>query len=763
MTWATLIRRGLTHYARSHLGVLAGAVIATAALTGALVLGDSVRAGLRAAALGRLGPTHYAVQAGDRFFAEDLAERVRQAAATEPSKGTGGNEKLTLTTALLLPGMVTTVESSRTAPRVQVLGVDAATWPAFAGWSPDVSTPDWLAGDQLLMNEALAAQLACRPGDWVVVRVRKPGWLADDAALTPKDDHTVALRLTVGRVLTREELGEFNLRSGRPGQATAFLPLARLAASVEQSGRANLLLAGPANGRADSTGLPALTRALQAAWKPDDAGLVVRALPAAASAPAQIEVSSRRIFLEEPVVASLVSGEGCGRDRRPVFTYLANLMQVGERTVPYSMVTATSDPELVPAGLRDDEIIVNDWLARELGAQPGDTLDLSYYLVESGSNLTERTNRFRVRAVVPLTGVRADRALMPEFPGIARAESTRDWDTGFPLRYAIRPADEQYWRQYRGTPKAFITLAAGQRLWSNRFGSLTALRFPVPAGKTPADCQGEIAAHLRASLPAAALGLRFEAVRAEALLAADQAQDFGQLFLGFSFFLVLAALLLLALLFRFALEQRAGETGLLLAVGFRPARAVGLMVGEGLALAAVGGLLGAAVGSLYARALLAGLAPLWREAAGGLRFQLQLAPASLVTGAAAGVVVAGVTLWLSARGFVRRPAALLAGETTGGAPGRPRRTGWLALVCAGAGLLLVLSGLRQTGPGQAPVFFMAGALLLTGGLFAAASGLAWLGAASTSALTLSTLGARGADAGAEGVSPPSLCSPAARS
>jgi putative ABC transport system permease protein len=134
----------------------------------------------------------------------------------------------------------------------------------------------------------------------------------------------------------------------------------------------------------------------------------------------------------------------------------------------------------VPADMRDDEILVNQWLADDLRVKPGDAVELSYYVVDSGSRLVERTNAFRVRQIVPLKGIYADRTLMPEFPGLAKAESTHDWDAGFPLVYPIRAKDEAYWKTYRGTPKAFVTLAAGQAMWANRFGSLTAIRYDVP-------------------------------------------------------------------------------------------------------------------------------------------------------------------------------------------------------------------------------------------------------------------------------------------
>src|SRR5262249_391673 len=157
-------------------------------------------------------------------------------------------------------------------------------------------------------------------------------------------------------------------------------------------------------------------------------------------------------------------------------TYLVNVLRANNRATPYSMVTA-AEPPYVPADLRDDEILISQWLADDLGIGPGAEVDLTYFLPEQAASLTERINRFRVRAVLPMNAPSLDRSLMPDFPGIAQAERTGDWQTGFPLSYKIREKDDDYWKDYRGTPKAFITLTAGRRLWSNRFGSLTALRF----------------------------------------------------------------------------------------------------------------------------------------------------------------------------------------------------------------------------------------------------------------------------------------------
>ena len=55
MNGAVLVRRGLRHYRRTHLGVIAGCAVSAAVLVGALFVGDSVRGTLERIALARLG------------------------------------------------------------------------------------------------------------------------------------------------------------------------------------------------------------------------------------------------------------------------------------------------------------------------------------------------------------------------------------------------------------------------------------------------------------------------------------------------------------------------------------------------------------------------------------------------------------------------------------------------------------------------------------------------------------------------------------
>ena len=426
-------------------------------------------------------------------------------------------------------------------------------------------------------------------------------------------------------------------------------------------------------------------------------------------------------------------------------TYFVNELRDGQKATPYSMVTAAG-ASLLPAGMGDDEIMIDQWLADDLQARPGDALRLTYYVPGATHRLEEKQDQFRIHSVVPMEGMAADRTLMPDFPGIAQAEKTENWDAGFAIDLQrIRPKDEQYWKQYRGTPKAFVTLNAGRRMWGNRFGDVTALRFAGGQASEQSIQQG-----LASALDPAAIGFVFQPLRERALAASGQAEDFGGLFLGFSFFLIAAALILLALLFQFGLEKRATEIGILLAVGWPPRLVRRLFLLEGLAIAMLGGVLGAAGGVLYARGILWGLATLWRSAVAGSPLRFHVTAGSLAAGAAAGVIVSTIVIRLALRAQAGRPArellergCELEGRAAGAKPKR-RRAESVAGVSGVAALATVGGALAGGGHADVEAFFGGGALLLIAGIASAAVLFRSVaGRAASRPLTLTGLGWRG--------------------
>ena len=783
MTFRTLILRSLRHHWRIHLGVLLGAAIGSAILIGALVVGDSVRGSLRQGGLERLGPFHLALSSGDRFYRPELfnaleANHTLAGLLTSHPQVDPSQVRLTQMPVSLvhLPGTLARQDGAARANRIHVYGMSSSAIfrqpPApedarleivrSALWDQKANPPL----GRVLLNETLAAQLKAREGDDLILRLHKPSALSRDAVISPREDQSVALRLKVHAVMSGAEGGNLSLRSSQIPPLNAFVRQEDLDTLLHLQGRVNLTLIPPLAHREPVSPLarfwrdigrridqmrgltsahqPALetlvpddvqASMLQASlgrlWDLSDAQLQLRSTP---TTPPQLELISSRIFLEDAAVLAATRPQAqtnqspgvAPGDSRPVtnavgiLTYLVNELKSGDRSAPYSMVTAAGAP-WVPADLQTNEVVVNEWLAEDLGLRPGSELEMSYYLLDTGAQLTERTQRFRVRSVVPLQGLHADRTLMPEFPGLSKAESTRDWDAGFKLVHTVRDKDEAYWKQYRGTPKAFISLAAGQALWGNRFGRLTALRYPFPSTAATNAFQDLVQSTVLSNLDPSEVGLRFETVRQQALQAADQGQDFGQLFIGFSFFLIFSALVLMSMLFRFGAEERQVEIGVLLSLGFRPARVRRILLGEALALSSVGALIGLAGSMLYSKAMLWALGTLWKDAVGTSSLAFHLDPLTLLIGVPGSILVCVGSIAWALRREAQRPAReLLSGQAVeqGGrtVSTRSRISLWVAVGALTGAAALLAAALKGNEAGRAPLFFGAGALLLTGGL-----------------------------------------------
>jgi ABC-type antimicrobial peptide transport system permease subunit len=693
-----LIVSNLRFYARGHLGTLLGVTVAGAILVGALAIGDCVRESLRDLALARIGRTTFVLGSGDRFFRSALAEDFQPAAAV-----------------LELPGTAATPDDAARANHVQILGVNTNFW-ALAQTPVSQEIPP----NSVALNTALARQLRVKAGDTIILHVQKPSLLSQEAPISPREDVSTGMRLTVSAVVSDAQFGRFGLQANQASPLNAFLPLSVLQSKVDQPGRANLLLtSGP---KPD----------LKKHWTLADAGLEWRDVPD------ESELRSGRVFIDPAIV------EAIGTGRELILTYFVNELRDGQKTTPYSMVTAAEAP-LVPPDMKDDEIIVNQWLADDLQAKDGDELQLTYFVLGATHRLEQKTNSFRVRSLAPMEGPTADRTLMPDFPGIAKAEKTENWDAGFAIDMKkIRPKDEDYWKQYRGTPKAFVTLAAGRRMWGNRFGDVTAIRFPKNVSRQ------EVQREMLSKLDPAALGLTFTSVREQALAASSQSEDFGELFIYFSFFLVVAALILLALLFHFGLERRATEVGVLLAVGWRPAQVRRLLLLEGSVIAVVGGALGVAGGILYARAILFGLVTLWSAAVAESPLQFHVTAQTLAIGGVSGILISTLVIWLAVRGQAKRPARELLEQgnelerAVAGTKQRRRWAGWVALASGLGALALVVAALARHDTADVESFFGAGSLLLICGVAAAAVWLRALAARAVSRpLTLAGLGVRG--------------------
>ncbi|MHC4539215.1 MAG: ABC transporter permease, partial [Planctomycetota bacterium] len=691
-----LAKNSLGFYWRTNLGVLLTIAVSTAVLSGALVVGDSVRYSLAMIVKARLGATQYALVSRETFFRAELADDLAEELASP------------VAAALQLRGVIADGNDVRRANRIEVLGVDERFFIMGQGSNP-------YAGDRsegVVLNEPLAARLGVRAGDEVVLRIEKPSLMSRDLPLTPDSDLSMAFRLGVRAIASESEFGRFSLRANQTVPLNVFVPLSWIQQKTDRAGGANVLLVA-VNPKRQVTPADA-SEALAKCWQLADAGLELRRL----DGHGVLEMRSKRVFIDESLgFSAMTEADGAVG----VLTYFVNELRFGEKATPYSMVTAMGPSQtggLIPDDMGDDEILINQWLAEDLGAAPGDLVELSYYVLTTMRKLQEQKDSFRVRAILPMEPPAVDPELMPDFPGLTGVENCRDWDAGIPIDLdKIRKKDEDYWDAYRGTPKAFVTLKAGREMWANRYGNLTAVRYPLGRASEP-----DIAGRLLETVDPASVGLFFQPVRELGAKAGSGTTDFGQLFLGLSMFLIIAVLVLTGLVFVFGVENRSGQIGMLLAVGFSPKQLRRLLFTESGALAVLGAIVGSAAALLYTKTMIYGLATAWQGAVSGSTIHFHAKPTTLLTGALAAIVVSLFAIWLTLRKQVSRPAhELLAGNVEwqffkAKRLSKDRAGLWIAIAAVvGAVVLLAVLGTGDSNSVSA-AFFGAGALLLIAGM-----------------------------------------------
>ena len=664
--------QSLTHYWRINLAVLLAAAVATAVLTGALLVGDSVRGSLRDLTLERLGNIDHALVA-DRFFRTSLAADLTQ------------NQNFQrhfdhAVSSILLSGTATGSISKTRASDVAIIGLTYEFAQLFPGDAELRVSHDWvdslLAQDNspfaaVAINEALQAELNVKIGDQILLSFEQQSDVHRESLFGSKELQDVirTMRLTVAYILPNHGIGRFGLRPHQSQPYNLFAPLPVLQQALDQAGKANALFATKKSDRSEPGEEADLTNALAEVTSLADRGLKI------VDKADYFAIESQQFVLSEALSRQILAcADSLQATSQPILTYLANRISTANdlsHFVPYSTISAfdpsvdlgqlhDSNNRVIPV-LKADEIVLNEWAAKDLGVQAGDSVDVDYYAVGLRGELQTETTRFVVKAVVPMNGLAADTSLSPEFPGISDADNMADWEPTFPVDLdLIRPKDEAYWDAYRATPKAFVSQETGQMLWKSRFGNLTAIRIGAALGETRAN----FTSTLSGIYTPESAGLFFRAVKAQGLQSSTGATDFGGLFIGMSLFLVVSAALLVGLLFRLGIEQRAREIGALLAVGYQVRQLRKILMREAFVIAGSGAIVGILGAIAYADLIMYGLRTWWLAAVGTSSLFLHVAPASLGMGYVIALVMVLFATWRTIRRLSKIPVpALLANVT----------------------------------------------------------------------------------------------------
>lgn len=581
MRLSTLLKRTFKHYFGNNLATSAGIAITTAIICGSLVIGDSLNNSLLNIVDFRLGKVTHSLTSGDRIFTQVLADHL--------------NASLIEAAPALKTEAVASVQGGTfKADKVQVWGIDSS----FANLQV-ASDFEKLEDNEAFISLNLAKKLQLKVGDEVRILIRKIGPIPGNTPFVSEKDQTISRLVTVKAILDKDSLGTFNLQVSQTAPFNIFVNLQWLNQAMGLKGKANMVLL-----KTDKQ-IDVLNQAVRKACTLGDFNLTQNS---------PNRITSERVFIEDEVASVLKAKLP---EAKGVLTYFVNQLQLGRRATPYSFVSAV---EKRFNNLNDHETVLNAWLASDLGAKVGDSITVRYFVFGPLRTLVEKQTALKVVQILPTAEALKDSILMPQLPGLSDAGNCRDWKAGIPIDLKkIRPKDEAYWKTYKGTPKAYVSLTFGQELWRNRYGAYTA--FLLPDQALP-------------SFDFDPFRMQFQVneVRKEGLVSAKSGVDFGQLFAGLGMFIMAAGLLLTILLFSLNLKRRENQIKLFTSVGFSKKLIHQIYRTEIVGISFIGTLAGMLVTIGYSKLILLALNRLWNDIVRTDAIELQFKAGTLLVG-----------------------------------------------------------------------------------------------------------------------------------
>ncbi len=562
-------------------------VVMMAVMTGSVVLGDSVRGTLVSRVRERLGDAQTVISSGQGL----LADSILQLKCLQGAHGYLVAEGFVASEGRMLPVMV---------------------------WGTD---EDDIPKGSTLMNETLKDEVG--ESGSVVVHLPSNN-MVPSGSLFISQRYSTSMRLKVEGVCTADRGGNRWLHNEQMRPMNLFVNRQELAEVMGVEHRINLILTDRIVSESE----------FAQCWTPAYSGIKTRILensqPSALSPqPSALNsrlslVTSERVFLPQQLVETLEPEE--------VYeAYFVNSLGC----VPYSFVTATTR-------LKGDETVLSDYAARRMGAETGDTVEMEYYVVKGLKRLETRSHRFVVKTIVPLSEFAGDECLTADFPGLSNVKRCTDWNSDLPIDMSrIGKEDEEYWEQYRQTPKAIVAWEAVKDDWNNGYGVATAV---VVDSAQLSTLNSQLSSF--DSRPST-LDCQLYYPREEAMRLAAGGTDFASLFLALGFFILVSAVLLMLNPLAEMYELRREEFHLYELLGFCRKKVRKCMLQEALPVLLIASPIGVLAGFAYAAMSLWLLSGPWRGATHTEGFVVHYDILSVLITWVVGLLISILVVWMA--------------------------------------------------------------------------------------------------------------------
>lgn len=555
----TWLAHSIRFYAARHFILACAIALSAAIFCASLMTGHSLHEGLRRTLGKRIGALKTAL-----YFPEGAARY--HVIADDPDTQA----------ALLLKGELLDEHGQVCASQAQIIGI-----------VPGKGSP---AQTNVFLNERARALL---PGTEGFVRFKKPTGLSVELPVgdtktarflrraihipeTPNNEATYKSLLTP----------DFALEPSTLPPISIFVPYPVLAEALGLEDKANLFVS-----KQEHFSLP---------FSSEDFGLDIQ------SSTNGTLIKSKAIYL--PSALAHCFPQATNNIQSASF-YLVDSFEANERETPYGFVGAVTPSFCkTPADMRDDEVVITSWLAQQVNVTTQQMLTLKWRRFEANGRLVPDQRDFRISAIIPTEDAAAQKIYMPVFPGMKDVDSCAAWDVGMPMdeKKLKDEANEAYWKQWRETPKLFMTAAAGKNCFGSVFGNAMCLHINANAETV----RKQIASHLSAT----DAGAYTVQLAADGARAASGSTDFNGLFMGMMFILIASSILLATLTFSLTLESRKHDIALLLATGWTRNRCLIPFFMEWIPTIVMASMMGVLMGTGLTRIFIWSLARFWRSA-----------------------------------------------------------------------------------------------------------------------------------------------------
>jgi ABC-type antimicrobial peptide transport system permease subunit len=682
---------------RSALPILLALLVPSASIMVPLAMGASFEESLRRDIYDSLGAVDVIVRS-QGVMRPGIFDAL--ANDTELGRLTDG-----LAPALILPAILTGPSGGRRDTQVDVIGIDgrAAPFGAFAaGGAGRPGLP--IAPGGAYLRADCARRLGASEGDSVAAVLKDAAFSLESVYTPGAPTHNATLE--VSSVVDRAGVGALKLVPRGPERRTAFVNLSWLMETTGSAGINAILVSNNGDARAGFAGTGAASARLQKLLD----GLVGYGEGgfAVSAENGYVKLENQNIFFGGRYADLVRASDGRVQAVSAMTSYFVNMIMGNGSHIAYSTVTAFDAAGDAPFGLftdngtglfirgelADDEMLVTAYTAERLGLRVGDEVSLNYTVYDGAFRQQVRYAAFRVKHIVDLEGKADDPGLMPPFPGIKGKSTCGDWKPPIPIDFGIMVGEDlRYWQEHGGAPKAYLSLAAGIRLWGNDLGNLTTVKALPAPGTNSTDLVRLVGDGLNASLGPEEMGVFVEKVKQDNLESVGALFIVTEALLAFGTAVTASGMVLIYVVVVAGLESRRRELGILRSLGFSRRAVASVVTLEGLFLSLAGSGAGLLAGFAFSAAGVWASNEVWTGVLPAENSLYPPGPGMLMAAFIAGFIVSLLSFYAGARSASRGAAAAgIRGAPEQPAPAAPSRGSRALLLGYFAFLAALLAG-----------------------------------------------------------------------